>query len=97
MPAFDKVPLATLCVMPGPAKSFMCSSPRPDDKFWITAEPSCEKFEQFSYLQLEKLPNVDLRTDTGKGVTGLMSLIGAHLAASLTHQHLVCRSWWADA
>ena len=49
MPAFDKVTLATLYEMSGPAKSFMCSSSlRPDVNSWIAAEPAHERFEPSS-------------------------------------------------
>lgn len=49
MPAFDKVTLATLYEMSGPAKTFMCSSSlRPDVISWIAAEPPHERFEPSS-------------------------------------------------
>lgn len=49
MPAFDKVTLASLYEMSGPAKSFTCSSsPRPDINSWIAAEPTHERFEPSS-------------------------------------------------
>lgn len=44
-----------------------------------------------------KASTMDPGMDTGTPATGLVSLLGAHLAASLTHQHLVFCSRWANA
>ena len=44
-----------------------------------------------------KASTVDPRMDTWTPVTCLVSLLGGHLAASLSRQHLVFHSWWASS
>lgn len=48
MPAFDKVTLATLYELSGPAKSLMCSSSPGHANSWIAAEPAHKRFETSS-------------------------------------------------
>lgn len=79
MPAFDKVTLATLYELSGPAKSLMCSS-SPGQMLTLGLLPNqLTRGLNHPLSVVGKASTVDPRMDLGTPATGLMSLLGAHL------------------